>query len=232
MRKIGWIAAGMALAVMVGGCGEKERLSHTSAEESFLMRPTFSSEEEMIEAFRETPERYTLYTVQDENPDMFARLVNIPEDYRLDEITWYDRLKDSDYPPSMAYSYLSEDFLEYSQQQSSAALADPDIEDAYNERESRSRYYFRRSPVPEENGEVNQQMIRREHLKEIEGVPEIYAHVRWQHDFVYLVWLDEYGHICELSLPYDRYNEENIQDYTALEYFYLDLEKGELVMVE
>ena len=63
MRKIGWIAAGMALAVMVGGCGEKERLSHTSAEESFLMRPTFSSEEEMIEAFRETPERYTLYTI-------------------------------------------------------------------------------------------------------------------------------------------------------------------------
>ena len=81
----------------------------------------------MIEAFRETPERYTLYTVQDENPDMFARLVNIPEDYRLDEITWYDRLKDSDYPPSMAYSYLSEDFLEYSQHLTHFELADPDI---------------------------------------------------------------------------------------------------------
>ena len=30
MRKLGWIAAGMALAVMVGGCGEKERYVYTA----------------------------------------------------------------------------------------------------------------------------------------------------------------------------------------------------------
>lgn len=232
MRKISWLAAGIMIAAVCSGCQEKESLSHTSAEESFLMRPTFSSEQEMIEAFREEPERYTIYTVKDENPDLFARLVHIPEDYRLDTITWYGRSADTDDPPSMAYTYLSEDFLVYSQNFTYVELADSEVDAAYHDRENRSMYYFRRSAVPAENGKVGQRMIRREYLEEVEGFSDVYANVRWQQDFVRLVWLDTYGHICELQLPYDRYSEEKIPEYTAVEYFCFDLENGELVMVE
>ena len=45
MRKIGWIAAGMALAVMAGGCGEA---AGDPAAESSTLLPGFSSESELI----------------------------------------------------------------------------------------------------------------------------------------------------------------------------------------
>lgn len=233
MRKIGWIAAGMALAVMAGGCGES---AGDPAAESSTLLPGFSSESELIGFLKERRTYYDVAVYSDAEPDLFAKPGYIPEGYVLDEIVLSRGNKSTDHFPFLQYSYLSEEFLEYRNSVTHFELVKPGASDEYQQLKRQNEYLFVRDTVVTESEQLTTQYIQTNSLEESELYPGVYYIRRWngpgQTDYTDVVWFDDYSFICNLRMPYEMFEEENIPIYTELEYFYIDTNSETMVLAE
>ena len=230
MRKIGWIAAGMALAVMAGVCGEA---AGDPAAESSTLLPGFSSESELIGFLKERRTYYDVAVYSDAEPDLFAKPGYIPEGYVLDEIVLSPGSENS--AATLSYVYRSESFLDYDSTVTDRDLATDEADQAYHDYQTQSTYSFNRGPETMASMPTDGNYLSINHMVPSALYPDVYVtsdSPQIPKDAVHIAWLDEMGHFCTIQMPYDLFEEEDITIYTEAEYFYIDVDAEELVMVE
>lgn len=197
--------------------------------------PSFSSEDELLEYLTKNSLAYDISTCSDDEPDVFARPAHIPEGYSVFKITLSAGNEEAGHDPALEYLYYSDEFIKYNATTGPTDLNTSERDAEHQLRKTHNSYYFLRDCVPTISRTLNSQNSENWTLVESSLYPGVYytnrGNVPGQKEYTRVVWFDEYDFICEIRMPYEMFKEEDIPVYTELEYFSLNTETGNVVMV-